>query len=221
MQPSSLLRLIPVLLMAIPGCFSPNAAVEDSDEAPTTGGQTTTAGPGAGESSSGMPASGTAASTSTGDSDATTTGLVETDATSEGGSTTTTGGETTSGGAEEGSSDSTTGSPISFEGDYEGVILGDCTEFPTGLVDVDGTLEFAVFEVTAMAGSADLTVPYSDNTVPLSGTIDERGVVAATLDVSGSVSCSLVGNAPGDGEMNGTFTCETHACEGLWSASLL
>lgn len=221
MQPSSLLRLIPVLLVAIPGCFSPNAAVEDSDETTTTGSQTTTAGQGAGESSSGMAMSGTAASTSTSGSDATTPGAMETETTSEDGSSTTTSGETTTSGAEEGSSDSTSGNPISFEGDYEGVILGDCTEFPTGLVDVDGTLEFAVFEVTAMSGSADLTVPYSDNTVPLSGTIDEKGAVAATLDVSGSVSCSLVGNAPGDGEMNGTFTCETHACEGLWSASLL
>ena len=128
----------------------------------------------------------------------------------------------TSRGSGSGGSSETTGAPtVSFEGDYAGTILGECQDFPTGVADVDGSLSFSIFEDTAMSGSADLTVPYSDNTVPLTGTINAEGVAEATLQVSGSVSCTLSGNAVGDGEITGTFTCEPHACDGLWSASAL
>ena len=112
-----------------------------------------------------------------------------------------------------------TSAVVSFEGEYDGTIVGSCDQFPTGFVDVDGTLSFAVFEESAMSGSADLTVPYSDNTVPMTGTIDEQGTVDATLQISGSNACNLIGGAPSDGELSGSFTCPQHECDGLWSAS--
>lgn len=145
-----------------------------------------------------------------------TTGKGPSESTSNNTTTSSTGGVTETDGS---AGESTGRTPVSFEGDYEGIILGECQEFPTGVADVDGSLMFSVFEDTAMSGSADLTVPYSDNTVPLTGTIDEEGAAEATLQVSGSVSCLLTGNADSDGEMTGTFTCVPHACDGLWSAS--
>ncbi|MCR9166172.1 MAG: hypothetical protein ACE37F_10535 [Nannocystaceae bacterium] len=217
MRPFPAQTLLGALFVLSAGCFSPNAAVEDGsgDTGSGTGASSSTgSGGGSEDASTGVTQTTTGIATTSTE----TTGTTEAQGSSTVGDSGSTG-QDTSATDTSGGSDSTTGDEVNFEGDYEGIILGDCDDFPTGFVEVDGTLEFAVFETTAVSGSADLTVPYSDNTVPMMGTIDGEGAIEATLTVSGSVSCALVGNASDDGEITGTFTCDPHQCDGLWSAS--
>ncbi|MEM9452702.1 MAG: hypothetical protein AAGF11_00895 [Myxococcota bacterium] len=113
-------------------------------------------------------------------------------------------------GSSSGGSSSTGPAGNVYEGSYDGIWEGMCP----GIGAVNGTFMFDV----AMDGILSGTIAGFDNG-PMSGTVDDMGVVAANVMAMLGGACTFDGQIDMMGDVTGTWNCPNFGCIGTWMGS--